>query len=69
MLQESAIPLLLSSAVLNCDLPKVTGSCCPLLPPLPVSYPIIMKPEKILFHLANPMEKWGARERVRPDFC
>lgn len=59
MLQKSAVPLTLSSVVLPCDLPKVTGSRCPFpaFPPPIALYPIITRPEKILFHLANLMEK------------
>lgn len=70
-MQKSAVPLSLSSAVLPCDLPKVTGSHCPLsafLVPL-ASHPIIMRPEKIVFHLANLIEESGAEEWARPAFC
>lgn len=68
---NAAVPLSLSSAVLPCDLPKVTGSHCPLQAfPLPLaSHPIIMRSEKIVFHLANLMEESGAEERARPAFC
>lgn len=49
-----------------CDMPEVPGSRCPLpdlSPPL-ASYTIIMRPEKIVFHLANLIEKLG-RKRGR----
>lgn len=61
MVKRCRVLFLSSDAVLPCHLPKVTGSCCPL-PALPrplASDPIIVRPEKILFHLANLMEKSG----------